>query len=145
MAYATLIGPVTAFIPEVLKQPVRGAYGSVLSALSSQWHAGYDGDRSILILGSPRSGTTWLMNLICTLPGTCPIFEPLNQRHDRRVRGILGQGRLRLAPDDEAPELEHFLGRVLKGAHFTRWSSAYASVPRILGAERFTSRETRRS
>lgn len=33
---------------------------------------------TILVAGSPRSGTTWLMQILCEIPGYTYIFEPLN-------------------------------------------------------------------
>jgi len=33
---------------------------------------------TILIVGTPRSGTTWLMNILCVIPRYTYIFEPLN-------------------------------------------------------------------
>ena len=38
----------------------------------------FDIKNYILIVGSPRSGTTWLLDILIKLPGYTSIFEPLN-------------------------------------------------------------------
>ena len=39
-----------------------------------------DLDQNIVLIGSPRSGTTWIFNILNQLPRTSGLFEPLNPR-----------------------------------------------------------------
>jgi len=38
----------------------------------------FDIKNTIMIAGAPRSGTTWLMEILCDIPGYTSLFEPLN-------------------------------------------------------------------
>jgi len=40
-------------------------------------HKKINSKNTILILGAPRSGTTWLMEIICCIPNYTSVFEPL--------------------------------------------------------------------
>lgn len=133
----TALARATRFVGEPLKAPVKRIYGRCVSGASARAHRGYDPSRTLVVLGSPRSGTTWLMNVLCCLPGAAPIFEPLNRRQDRRLARILDDEFPRIAPDEDRPALEALLRDVYRGHHLTRWSSAYASVPALLRADRF--------
>jgi len=128
---------VTARVPEPLKVPAKRVWGRLLSIASARAHRDYDLERTLLLLGSPRSGTTWLMNLVCRLPGACLFFEPWNGRHDPVVARLLEEEFPRIGPEEDLPELETLLRLVLSGRHLTRWSSAYASPAALLRADRF--------
>lgn len=133
----TPLARVSRWVGEPLKAPVKHAYGRWVSRTSARFHADYDPARTVVVLGSPRSGTTWLMNILCQLPGSAPIFEPLNRRQDRRLAAILADEFPRLAPDASLPALAELLREVYAGRHLTRWSSAYATLPSLLRADRF--------
>src|SRR4029453_2825034 len=124
-------------VPEPLKASAKRAYGRVLSAACGYAHRDYDPARTVLLLGSPRSGTTWLMDIVCSLPGSAPIFEPLNRRQDPLLARILKDEFPRLEAAEGRPGPETFSGRVFAGGHLTRWSSAHASIPSLLRARRF--------
>ncbi len=72
---------------------------------------------AIVISGSSRSGTTWLMEILETLRGYRSIFEPLNREWYKEVRNIHLEGYPRpyIPPDVENPDLENYLGRVFQG------------------------------
>ena len=133
----TPLARASRWVGEPLKAPVKHVYGRWVSHTSARLHAGYDPDRTLVVLGSPRSGTTWLMNVLCRLPGTAPIFEPLNRRQDRRLATILADEFPRLPPEAELPALAELPREVYAGRHLTRWSSAYATLPSLLRADRF--------
>lgn len=76
-------------------------------------------DDVILLTGSPRSGTTWVMELIETVPGIRRIWEPLlfrDSHSEPAHKANFGLGiRPYLAVGENHPELETFLGRLLSG------------------------------
>lgn len=41
----------------------------------------FETEETILLVGAPRSGTTWAMGLLSLLPGYKPLFEPLNSQY----------------------------------------------------------------
>lgn len=70
---------------------------------------------TILIAGSPRSGTTWLMELLERIPSYRHIFEPLNPNEfpESLQKGF--QSRTYLPPDTYWPEGENYLLRTFTG------------------------------
>jgi len=77
-------------------------------------------ESTVLISGTPRGGTTWLMEILETLPEYKSIFEPLhNGWFPESSKFTLPSDNIPLRPyhptESVYPELEHYLGRVLKG------------------------------
>jgi len=71
-------------------------------------------EETILLAGSPRSGTTWCAELLRSAPGYLQLTEPL-WNGLRRVRAA-GLGDRTCAPPDEArPELARFFEELLRG------------------------------
>jgi Sulfotransferase family len=88
-----------------------------------------DPSANILLAGSGRSGTTWLMNVLASVPGTQKIFEPLHPSTPEvaALTGWVDDGisrvRLRyLRPKGQYPEWEGFLARLLSGRVRTAWT-----------------------
>lgn len=79
--------------------------------------AGYWGrcstEESLVIAGVPRAGTTWLLELLRTLPGRKALNEPLLYRTARREYGF-GWHKY-IAPAADAPRQREYLQRVLRG------------------------------
>lgn len=93
-------------------------------------------DQAKLVVGTGRSGTTWLMEVLGSDPRTLPVFEPLHGWRTpaselRSIGGFHALGR-----EDHHPELETYLRRVFRGRMLNRWAVRDASVRQILGAER---------
>src|SRR4029450_2107116 len=88
-----------AAVPERYKRPIKHVYGALVSSAAAFVRRNYDPARSILVFGSPRSGTTGLMNLICPTPGRAAVFEPLNRVYDPWLARIVGDEWLRLAAE----------------------------------------------
>jgi len=71
---------------------------------------------TILIVGTPRSGTTWLMEILGTMPGYTYIFEPLNPIRSPPQLFELGfQSRTYLPFNIEWSEGENYLRNVFRG------------------------------
>jgi hypothetical protein len=79
---------------------------------AGQWGA-CDVRDTIVIAGSPRSGTTWLIELLHLLPGYKALNEPLLRKHTRDAHGFYT--RTYIAPDQPAPQQHDFLHRALSG------------------------------
>ncbi|MFW6116579.1 MAG: hypothetical protein ACOC6F_02525 [bacterium] len=70
---------------------------------------------TIVVAGVPRGGTTWLMEILATLPDYRTVFEPLNPVWFRVV-GEMGLGpRLYLPLEAEAPRVRGYLTKALTG------------------------------
>ena len=70
-------------------------------------------DETVVIAGSPRSGTTWLLELLRTLPGHKALNEPLMYGEARHEQGF--SWRTYLNPKEEADEQRAYLKTVLTG------------------------------
>jgi hypothetical protein len=74
---------------------------------------------TVLVVGAPRSGTSWVARVLASTPGAALLNEPDNHEHAayalRAKRGLLGRFYPLLEPDDEAPAYER-LWRAAFGA-----------------------------
>jgi len=70
---------------------------------------------TIVVVGSPRSGTTWLMNILSEISGYSTIFEPMHYRWFPETRDIGFYGHPYIPADQDWPKMEEYLSKVLKG------------------------------
>lgn len=81
-------------------------------------------DETILVAGSARSGTTWLMSVLNTLDGYSSLFEPLNPDWFLSVRDTGFEEKFYLDPDEEWDSGEDYFQKLFTGkiksekAHF---------------------------
>ena len=68
---------------------------------------------TVVVAGSPRSGTTWLLELLRTLPGYKAMNEPLMYEEARNGHGF--SWRTYLDPGAEAEAKRAYLGTILTG------------------------------
>lgn len=69
---------------------------------------------TIVITGSPRSGTTWLLELLRALPSRKAMNEPL--LHDKKARTDHGfTWRTFISPEAPAPKQRDYLKNILRG------------------------------
>jgi len=80
----------------------------------------FDLKDSILITGSPRSGTTWLMEIFENIPGYTYLFEPLQSNFfpDSYKAGF--RGRPYLPPEVDWVEGEEYLRKIFTGQIVSR-------------------------
>ncbi|MHA1190772.1 MAG: sulfotransferase [Promethearchaeota archaeon] len=70
---------------------------------------------TILVVGSPRSGTTWLMDILCTMPGYTYLFEPLNPIWYPESFKVGFRSRTYLKSESNWPEGENYLRKIFTG------------------------------
>lgn len=75
----------------------------------------YDIHNTIVISGCPRSGTTWLAEILNTIPNSNILMEPLHLRWVPEAKDIGFSGRTHIEPNEDWPEAEDFMKRVLSG------------------------------
>jgi len=75
----------------------------------------YEEKDTILIAGSPRSGTTWLMDILRTIPGYTNLFEPLNPIWCPESFDVGFRSRTYLSQDKQWPEGKEFLQKTFTG------------------------------
>lgn len=83
----------------------------------------------IFLAGSGRSGTTWITNVLCALPGVQQIFEPIFPLWNESVRQITGWDKrdpyLRqkyLRPTADQPAWRSLWRRILEGRFRNYWT-----------------------
>lgn len=94
-----------------------------MSALRAQGLLPYDLRRTIVVTGSPRSGTTWLAELLATTPGSGVLFEPDNLRHVAEAADAGMSWRTDIQPGADWPEGRRYLERVLRGRVLNLWTT----------------------
>ncbi len=83
----------------------------------------YDLRNTIVVSGSPRSGTTWLAEMIATLPRSAICFEPLHLDQVPAARRAGFGWRTILDEMSDEPELASFMRNVLEGRVLDRWTT----------------------
>ena len=93
------------------------------------WVGGPDPTSAILMAGSGRSGTTWITDVLCALPGVQQIFEPLFPLWNERVRQITGWDMsnpyirsIYLHPEENNLEWNELWGMILTGRLRNYWT-----------------------
>ena len=75
----------------------------------------FDIKDTIILTGSPRSGTTLLMEILGTLPEYTTLFEPLNPVYYPEVTNVGFQSRTYLPPTENWIEGEEYLQKIFTG------------------------------
>lgn len=75
---------------------------------------------TILLAGTPRSGTTWLMEILRTLPGYVSLFEPVNPIFFPESYKAGFKARKYLSADAKWPEGKEYLEKAFTGKTYTR-------------------------
>ena len=84
-----------------------------------------DLSKTIVVSGSPRSGTTWLMEILVTLAGYRTVFEPLNAYTFPSVSSLRLPPRIYVSPNSKHEALQRYVEAVLDG----RTSSQVPAYP----------------
>lgn len=123
------------FSPDLFKSAVQGIVNPWLVRLCNR--SDYDIRRTLVIAGYPRSGTTWLAELVATLPGTAILFEPdsLQQVPAARAAGF-DWDNFHL-PGEEWPAGEEFLRAALAGRVLNHWTTSYIPLARVSHVDRW--------
>ena len=85
--------------------------------------------------GSPRSGTTWLSEILRTIPQSCILHEPINPNSVSEVNALGLGWRPYIAPEVDWPETEEFMRRVLSGQILCGHTTRRTSLAEILRNE----------
>jgi len=80
--------------------------------------------RTVLVLGTGRGGTTLVMNALAQGMDASVLFEPFRPESSRRARQLVpSHGYLRCVANDCEGERSDYLRAVLRGREHTRWST----------------------
>jgi hypothetical protein len=127
-------------------------FNSALDSLGAVKARGYDTADTIVISSYPRSGSTWLAEILSTIPGTCIMWEPLNPGDHWVILGLKKNPALEhlgldeypvVAPGspDDRPDVYNYIERVLMGRALSRYTLSHAIAHigwrRIVASERW--------
>lgn len=119
---------------EELVYSLRGVVSPMLAALNRDE---YDVRRTLVISGYPRSGTTWLAEVVAAAPRTGIVFEPLNQLTVPAAKRAGCSWENFYLPDEPWPEGAAFLSDVLTGRVLTRWTASRLPLSRAANVSRW--------
>lgn len=95
----------------------------------------FDPKKNVIITGSPRSGTTWLQELFCSIEKTYPIFEPLHLDECQKFKE-LGFTWMQYIPEDyDWPEARELFGKLFRGQYLTPWMILQGDVNGLRNAD----------
>lgn len=77
------------------------------------YNKNFDLKDTIILAGSPRSGTSWLMEILQVIPGYTSLFEPLNPLYLPKSFDVGFRSRTYLPPREDWPEGERYLKKIL--------------------------------
>jgi len=100
----------------------------ILEVIISKIPRDYEIKDTIVISGTPRGGTTWLMEILATLPEYKTIFEPLKPSFFPEVRTLGFPPRVYIPPDKDWPVVKKYLIKVFTGRKFST-QPAYSPTP----------------
>jgi len=92
----------------------------------------FDVRDTIVLSSSPRGGSTWLAQILSTLPGYSVLWEPLGYRRVPYVRKIGFNWRTYIPPGTEWPEAELFLKKILSGQSLSAHTLWVCRLQRLL-------------
>lgn len=114
---------------------LRGAVSAAVARVASRVH-GSRADTCI-ISGFPRSGTTWIAEILSSVDGCGLLFEPLNTATVPSARRAgYGWDNFRTA-DENWPEGERFMRRVLDGRVLNNWTASRLPLARAARVNRW--------
>jgi len=95
----------------------------------------FDPQKQILIFSDPRGGSTWLTEMIHTIPYTAIIWEPFNI-HEVKIVRKLGFGWRQYIPEEQQwPEATQVINKILAGKVINEWTMLNAELFNYLQAK----------
>jgi hypothetical protein len=90
----------------------------------------YDLRSTIIVAGSPRSGTTWVGNTVASIPGSAVVFEPLHLDRVPLAREAGFTWRTYVRQGTRWPAGEHALDEMLHGRVLNDWTAREIPYPK---------------
>jgi hypothetical protein len=110
-------------IPQHRRQALGAIYADRIEpALGRLRPIPYDIGQTIVIAGSPRSGTTWLAEILHTIPRSAILWEPLYLDADPKLRHLGFGWRTYISPERDRPDMQAYLRGILTGRILNRWT-----------------------
>ncbi|GJQ50836.1 MAG: hypothetical protein HKUEN01_32220 [Candidatus Kuenenia stuttgartiensis] len=95
----------------------------------------FDPKKNIIITGSPRSGTTWLQEIFCSIENTYPLFEPLHLDYSPKFKEIGFEWSQYIPEDYNWTEAKELFERLFRGQYLTPFMVSHANVDEFKNAD----------
>ena len=128
---------------EPLRKPISPIKETVLAWYGRLQAIPYDIRQTVVVSGSNRSGTTWVGEILNTVPGYCMISEPLDMIRVPEARAMGLGWRPYIAPGTDWPEAEAFFSKVLSGRLLNRTTANRLSMTQILSRKAWVIKSVR--
>lgn len=96
----------------------------------------FEAEDAILLSCDPRSGSTWLSEMLCAARPSAVIWEPFHLDKAPRVRELGFSWRQYIPPEADWPEAEEVVRGILSGAYINQWTGWASPVSDFIRAER---------
>lgn len=93
----------------------------------------YDIPNTIVVSGSPRSGTTWLAELFTSAPGAEILWEPLHLRNQPDLKRLGFNWRTIIRPERNWPEAKKVFNDILTGRRLNWHTASVCGIKGALG------------
>jgi hypothetical protein len=93
--------------------------------------------KNIVFTGSPRSGTTWLAEILAKSDGGYMLFEPLSLSGVKRVNDMGFDWRQHIPENSDWPEALEFFKDLNQGKYLTPWMLSHSNRNELLNARFF--------
>lgn len=91
--------------------------------------------RSLIITGSPRSGTTWLGELISNIPKSIILFEPLHLNRNPRAKKFEFEWRTYINSNTDNPKAKEFFEDLFNCKFLNSWITREVAVTRLFNIQ----------
>lgn len=92
-------------------------------------------ENQFLIFSDPRGGSTWMAEMLLTIPDTALVWEPLNIRYVQKFRDLQFGWRQYIPEDISWPDATRVFKEVLSGKIISEWTVLNTEISRYLKAE----------
>ncbi|MBK6753357.1 MAG: hypothetical protein IPG69_07120 [Flavobacteriales bacterium] len=117
----------------------RTRFTNALKDLGARRIAGHlqvDPAKAILIFGAPRGGSTWLEELVRTIPSTATIWEPLDLENNPPFARIGFWWRQHIPEGEQWPEAEALFQDLLAGRMLSNYLTRTSTLADLREADR---------
>jgi hypothetical protein len=125
----------TYSLPDIARRAARRSIGPTLVRLTADRN--YDLAETLGVAGSPRSGTTWLAEVLSALPRSAILFEPEHMLQVPEARRAGLDWHVMKSPGDDWPEGDRYFDRVLRGRVVTSWTVSHLPLRRAVAPRRW--------
>ncbi len=91
----------------------------------------------LIITGSPRSGTTWLGELISNIPKSIMLFEPLNLNRNPRAKEFEFEWRTYINSNSDNPKAKEFFEDLFNCRFVNSWITSEVPISRLFDIQYF--------